>query len=164
MPALARDVEFSCGRGRFVSVVRAVCHTQLGNQLSAYAALLYFTARHGYHAVLDPFQLKIIGAVFRRVETVNCDCDYVKIMSAILRTDKLSIGALSFSQCRCGGARWVRPLQLRTTHGRTRLATGLRPGWDPSKHASNTLVDLGPFSVPVFLIKGILTLELESVS
>ena len=69
MPALARDVEFSCGRGRFVSVVRAVCHTQLGNQLSAYAALLYFTARHGYHAVLDPFQLKIIGAVFRRVET-----------------------------------------------------------------------------------------------
>ena len=69
MPALARDVEFSCGRGRFVSVVRAVCHTQLGNQLSAYAALLYFTARHGYHAVLDPFQIKIIGAVFRRVET-----------------------------------------------------------------------------------------------
>ena len=86
MPALARDVEFSCGRGRFVSVVKAVCHTQLGNQLSAYAALLYFTARHGYHAVLDPFQLKIIGAVFRRVETVNCDCDYVKIMSVILRT------------------------------------------------------------------------------
>ena len=91
------------------------------------------------------------------VETVNCNCDYVKIMSVVLRTDKLSIGALSFSQCRCGGARWVRPLQLRTTHGRTRLATGLRPGWEPSKHASNTLVDLGPFSVPVFLIKGILT-------
>ena len=76
------------------------------------------------------------------------------------RTDKLSIGALSFSQCRCGGTRWVRPLQLRTTHGRTRLATGLRPGWEPSQHASNTLVDLGPFSVPVFLIKG----ELHSLA
>ena len=75
-------------------------------------------------------------------------------MSVILRTDKLSIGALSFSQCRCGGTRWVRPLQLRTTHGRTRLATGLRPGWEPGQHSSNTLVDLGPFSVPVFLIKG----------
>ena len=75
------------------------------------------------------------------------------------RTDKLSIGALSFSQCRCGGTRWVRPLQLRTTHGRTRLATGLRPGWEPSQHSNNTLVDLGPFSVPVFLIKGILELE-----
>ena len=54
-----------CGRGRFVSVVKSVCGTQLGNQLSSYAALLYFTLRHGYNAHLSPVQRQIMSEVFR---------------------------------------------------------------------------------------------------
>ena len=54
----------SGGRGRFVSVVKSVCGTQLGNQLSSYAALLYFTLRHGYNAHLSPVQKQIMSEVF----------------------------------------------------------------------------------------------------
>ena len=60
-----RAVRVRCGRGRFVSVVKSVCGTQLGNQLSSYAALLYFTLRHGNNAHLSPVQKQIMSEVFR---------------------------------------------------------------------------------------------------
>ena len=68
------------------------------------------------------------------------------------RTDKLSIGVFDFYRCGCvpGAQRWVRPLQL---HG-TGVARGLAADWQPAAHVNNTLVGLGPHSVPLFLIKG----------
>ena len=68
------------------------------------------------------------------------------------RTDKLSIGVFDFYRCGCvpGAQRWVRPLQL---HG-TGVARGLAADWKPADHVNNTLVGLGPHSVPLFLIKG----------
>ena len=61
--------------------MKSVCKTQLGNQLSSYAALLYFTSKFGYHAFLDPVQTRALGQVFK--------------------TEKLSIGAFDFYRCGC---------------------------------------------------------------
>ena len=81
VPKLHTRVQFTCGRGDFVSVVKSVCKTQLGNQLSSYAALLWFTVKHGYHAFLDPVQTRSIGMVFKK--------------------EKLSIGSFNYYACGC---------------------------------------------------------------
>ena len=64
VPSENSTVGFNCGRGEFISVVKSVCKTQLGNQLSSYAALLYFI-KHGFHAFLDPVQTRAISTVFQ---------------------------------------------------------------------------------------------------
>ena len=132
VPTLHKKVQFTCGRGDFVSVVKSVCKTQLGNQLSSYAALLYFTSRFGYHAFLDPVQTRALGQVFN--------------------TSKLSIGTFNFYSCGCvpGAQHWVRPLELH----KTGVAERISEDWDPSLHVRSELIGLGPHSVPLFLIKG----------
>ena len=132
VPTLHKKVQFTCGRGDFVSVVKSVCKTQLGNQLSSYAALLYITSRYGYHAFLDPVQTRALGQVFN--------------------TSKLSIGTFNFYSCGCvpGAQHWVRPLELH----RTGVAERLGEAWDPGEHVKSELIGLGPHSVPLFLIKG----------
>ena len=104
--------------------------TQLGNQLSSYAALLYFALRHGYHAFLDPTQTKAIGQVFKK--------------------EKLGIGTFDFYRCGCvpGAQHWKHLLELHRT------GVALRLTEDPGKYSRNTLVGLGAHSVPLFLIKG----------
>ena len=74
------------------------------------------------------------------------------MLNRLHRTDKLSIGVFDFYRCGCvpGAQRWVRPLQL---HG-TGVARRLAADWKPADHVNNTLVGLGPHSVPLFLIKG----------
>ena len=132
VPTLHKKVQFTCGRGDFVSVVKSVCKTQLGNQLSSYAALLYFTSRFGYHAFLDPVQTRALGQVFN--------------------TSKLSIGTFNFYSCGCvpGAQHWVRPLELH----RTGVAERITEAWHPVEHNRGELIGLGPHSVPLFLIKG----------
>lgn len=132
VPTLHKKVQFTCGRGDFVSVVKSVCKTQLGNQLSSYAALLYFTSRFGYHAFLDPVQTRALGQVFN--------------------TSKLSIGAFNFYSCGCvpGAQHWVRPLELHSTG----VAERITKDWDPGEHVRGELIGLGPHSVPLFLIRG----------
>ena len=132
VPTLHKKVQFTCGRGDFVSVVKSVCKTQLGNQLSSYAALLYFTSRHGYHAFLDPVQTRALGQVFN--------------------ISKLSIGTFNFYRCGCvpGAQAWVRPLELH----RTGVAERITEAWAPGEHSRGELIGLGPHSVPLFLIKG----------
>ena len=68
------------------------------------------------------------------------------------RTERLSIVQANFTDCQCVTDRqvWARPLELH----KTGVAAGLRAGWRPRDHALNTLVNLGPHSVPLFLIKG----------
>ena len=134
VPSLHKYVQFTCGHGDFVSVVKSVCKTQLGNQLSSYAALLYFTLKFGYHAFLDPVQTREIGMVFKK--------------------NKLSIGTFDFYKCGCvpGAQHWTRPLHLH----RTGVAVRLDKDWNPREHAENHLVGLGPHSVPLFLFKEIL--------
>ena len=109
--------------------------TQLGNQLSSYAALLYFALRHGYHAFLDPTQTKAIGQVFKK--------------------ERLGIGTFDFYRCGCvpGAQHWLHLLEL----DRTGVALRLRD--DPGKYSRDHLVGLGAHSVPLFLIKG----ELQTV-
>ena len=51
------------GAGQFVLVMKSVCHTQLGNQLSSYAALFYFKHKYGFNAFIDPVQAKYIAEV-----------------------------------------------------------------------------------------------------
>ena len=66
-PPSKQSVRFPCGSDidqNFVSIVKSVCETQLGNQLSSFGALVYFQVAHGYRAFLDPFQAKEIGKVF----------------------------------------------------------------------------------------------------
>ena len=104
--------------------------TQLGNQLSSYAALLYFVVKHGYHAFLDPTQTKAIGQVFK--------------------TERLGIGTFDFYRCGCvpGAQHWKHLLELHRT------GVALRLTEDPGKYSRNHLVGLGAHSVPLFLIKG----------
>ena len=68
------------------------------------------------------------------------------------RTERLSIVQANFTDCQCVTDRqvWARPLELH----KTGVAAGLRAGWRPQDHARNTLSNLGPHSVPLFLIKG----------
>ena len=132
VPSLNQKVQFSCGKGDFVSVVKSVCKTQLGNQLSSYAAMLYFQVKHGYHAFLDPDQTKAIGMVFKK--------------------NQLGIGTFDFYNCGCtpGAQDWIHLLDLHQTTG---VATRLTE--DPQKYSKNNLLGLGPHSVPLFLIKGL---------
>ena len=131
VPHLNRNVQFTCGRGDFVSVVKSVCKTQLGNQLSSYAAMLYFQVKHGYHAFLDPDQTRAIGMVFKKKH--------------------LGIGTFDFYKCGCtpGAQDWIHLLNLHKTTG---VATRLTD--NPEKYSRNHLLGLGPHSVPLFLIKG----------
>ena len=135
VPSLRRRVEFSCGQGDFVSVVKSVCKTQLGNQLSSYAALLFFTVKYGYHAFLDPVQTRSIGLVFK--------------------IQKLSIGTFDFYSCGCvpGAQHWTRPLDLHSSG----VAVGMIRDWDPGDYNRNHLIGLGAHSVPLFLIKQVLS-------
>jgi len=134
VPSLNRNIQFTCGKGDFVSVVKSVCKTQLGNQLSSYAAMLYFQVKHGYHAFLDPDQTRAIGQVFKK--------------------NQLGIGTFDFYQCGCtpGAQDWIHLLDLHQTTG---VATRLTD--DPQKYSKNHLLGLGPHSVPLFLIKEVMT-------
>ena len=132
VPSMNRSVQFTCGRGDFVSVVKSVCKTQLGNQLSSYAAMLYFQVKYGFHAFLDPDQTKAIGMVFKK--------------------SMLGIGTFDFYKCGCtpGAQDWIHLLDLNPSTG---VATRLTD--DPQKYSRKQLLGLGPHSVPLFLIKGL---------
>ena len=56
-------LNIACGEDQFISVIKSVCHTQLGNQLSSYAALFYFKHKYGFNAFIDPVQTKHISEV-----------------------------------------------------------------------------------------------------
>ena len=45
-----------CGSRDFVSFARSRCKTRLGNQMSSYAAVLFFQQRYGLVPVMEPFQ------------------------------------------------------------------------------------------------------------
>ena len=47
----------------FISVLKSVCFTQLGNQLSAYATLFYFKKKFGFNAFITPYQARKISEV-----------------------------------------------------------------------------------------------------
>jgi len=134
VPAENRTIAFPCGaRTGFTSIVKSVCKTQLGNQLSSLAALVYFQEKHGMHAFLDPTQTRALGQVFDKA--------------------RLGVGAFDFYRCGCrpGQQNWVRPLKV---DGVTGVATGLAV--DPATLATDTLVGLGAHTTPVFLFQQVM--------
>jgi len=133
-PTENRTVTFPCGQATgFISIVKSVCKTQLGNQLSSFATLVYFQVKYGMRAFLDPAQTKALGQVFDKAA--------------------LGIGAFDFYRCGChpGQQNWVRPLEVDEVTG---VATALR--LDPSNLTRSTLIGLGAHTTPVFLFKQVL--------
>ena len=96
---------FPCG---FISIVKSVCKTQLGNQLSSFATLVYFQVsekakksksfssltkdltfagnnvsrqvKYGMRAFLDPAQTRALGQVFDKA-TLGIGEDFALTMS-----------------------------------------------------------------------------------
>ena len=111
----------------FVSIVRSRC-----NQLSSYAAVLYFQKKYGKMPLMEPFQMNIIRSVFE--------------------PESLSVRALNFDTC-CKSRKMVMALK---EDRRTGVATGLTEKFskNPDYYSRNFLVGLGSHTMPVFLFQG----------
>ena len=128
-------IKLGCGTGQFVSVMKSVCHTQLGNQLSSYAALFYFKHRYGFNAFIDPVQAKYIAEV--------------------MDMDNLEIKSLDFKIPKCCDKEFRLPKweQVSSPSG-GRIYDGFVENID--KYRYNHLIDLGTHTVPLYLYKDIL--------
>lgn len=139
-PLVNQSIPLNCSSKSFVSIVRSRCKTRLGNQLSSYAAVLYFQKKYGMVPLMDNFQMRIIKSVFEE--------------------ENLSVKSLGLDTC-CKSRRlrksWkkVKPLK---EDKRTGVATGLneRFSTNPDFYLRNFMVDLGSHTMPVFLFKDIL--------
>ena len=134
-PLINRSSPVLCGATNFVSIVRSRCKTRLGNQLSSYAAVLYFQKKYGMIPLMEPFQMKIIKSVFE--------------------PDALSVRGLNIDTC-CKSRPWKMVMALKADK-RTGVATGLSEKFakNPDYYARNFLVLLGSHTMPVFLFQGI---------
>ena len=110
------------------------CKTRIGNQLSSYAAALYFQQTYRVTAVMDSFQMGIIKSIFD--------------------TSGSTVSTLDISKC-CLPAHWknwkrVKPLEI---HPSTQVATRLKQKFveNIEFYRHNHLINLGSHTMPVFL-------------
>ena len=136
-PLINRSSPVLCGATNFVSIVRSRCKTRLGNQLSSYAAVLYFQKKYGMIPLMEPFQMNIIKSVFE--------------------PESLSVRALNLDTC-CKSRPWKMVMALKEDR-RTGVATGLSEKFskNPDYYSRNFLVGLGSHTMPVFLFQGNVT-------
>jgi hypothetical protein len=128
-------LSLGCGGGQFVSVMKSVCHTQLGNQLSSYAALFYFKHKYGFNAFIDPVQAKYIAEV--------------------MYLDKMEIKSLDFKIPKCCETELRLPTwEVVRNLNDGRSYDGFVENID--KYRYNHLIDLGTHTVPIYLYKDIL--------
>ena len=130
-----KHLKLVCGDGQFVSIMKSVCHTQLGNQLSSYAALFYFKHKYGFNAFIDPVQAKYIAEV--------------------MDLDKMEIQSLDFKIPKCCDKELRLPSwEVVSNPNGGRSYDGFVENID--KYRYNHLIDLGTHTVPIYLYKEIL--------
>ena len=127
-----------CDADDFISFVRSRCKTRLGNQMSSYAAVLYFQKKYGMVPVMDPFQMNIMKSVF------NADHFSVKELNLLTCCERFQ-------------KKWKKVSALKSDK-RTGVSLGLAPKFEKNseKYSRNHLVGLGPHTMPVFLYKEVL--------
>eukprot|EP00090_Calanus_glacialis_P028129 TRINITY_DN4506_c0_g1_i6.p1 TRINITY_DN4506_c0_g1~~TRINITY_DN4506_c0_g1_i6.p1 ORF type:complete len:402 (-),score=64.60 TRINITY_DN4506_c0_g1_i6:206-1411(-) len=59
------DIKLDINGEFFPSIMTSDSNGRLGNQLCAYATLLYFQKVHGFHAILNEGQVSAIGSIFQ---------------------------------------------------------------------------------------------------
>ena len=127
---------FFSGR-QFVSVLRSVCFTQLGNQLSAYATLFYFKRKYGFNAFIAPYQAKKIGVVME---------------PDLMEIKPLHFVTPSCQNPRCSDGCQVPAWQSVSRHHHGENYKDLME--NSEKYMHNKLLDLGNHTVPLYLFKG----------
>ena len=127
---------FHLGR-QFISVIRSVCFTQLGNQLSAYATLFYFKRKYGFNAFIAPYQAKKIGVVME---------------PDLMEIKPLHFVTPSCQNPRCSDGCQVPAWQSVSRHHHGENYQDLMENTE--KYMHNKLLDLGNHTVPLYLFKG----------
>ena len=123
----------------FNFLVVSKCKTRIGNQLSSFAATLYFQQTYKVTAVMDSFQMSIIKSIFD--------------------TSDSTVTTLDISKC-CLPTHWkrwnrVKPFEINPS---TQVATRIKQNFveNIGLYQRNHLINLGAHTMPVFLYKNII--------
>ena len=127
-----------CFQGRqFISVLKSVCFTQLGNQLTAYATLFYFKRKFGFNTFITPYQAKSINAV---MELEQMDIKPLHFVTPSCQNPRCSEG--------CQLPKWQSV--YRHHHGENYQDLMK----NSEKYMHNKLLDLGNHTIPIYLFRG----------
>ena len=127
----------NCTNEDFPSMIRSKCQTRLGNQLSSYAAVLFFQMKYPtLQGVMDSFQMRIIRSVFDM--------------------KKMSLRQMDLSKC-CRRKKWKQVNALEIDKP-TKVGLKIKDQFveNFSNYERNHVIMLGSHTMPIFLYKDIL--------